>query len=491
MHDVEPFALAFGVVALSLLAAVLFNRIGERVRIPAPAIFLVVAAVASDIAHSLGGLPIRIDQRIVTVALVLILFDGGMHIGWTRFRPAAKAVAWIGVAGTAVTAAGMALAAHLLFHFGWHSALLVGAALAPTDPAVVFAVLGRREIAGRTGTILEGESGANDPVAIALMITLLTTTGAGAQAVLGGLGQFLLQMAVGGMFGVLGGWLLLQLMRRWPLPNAALYPVQTIAAVCLIYSIATLAHGSGYLAVFLAGIAVGDERAPYKREIEHFASALGTLSEIVVFTVLGLTISLSHLLHSGQVWTGLALAALLILVARPLLVGAVLLPVRMRYGERLFVLWAGLKGAVPIALGTFVLTSHVHDRSRIYGVIFVVVLVSVVIQGGLVPSVAHLLRVPMRVVEPEPWALGMRFRDEPRGLRRYFVGADSPADGTAISDLDIGERAWISMVSRDGQLVQVRGATTLQHGDEVLVLADHETTADLDAVFGATPNAGH
>jgi cell volume regulation protein A len=125
----------------------------------------------------------------------------------------------------------------------------------------------------------------------------------------------------------------------------------------------------------------------------------------------------------------------------------------------------------------------VPDASRIYGVIFVVVLISVVVQGGSVPIVARLLKVPMRVVEPEPWALGMRFRDEPKGLRRYFVASGAPADGCSISGLDVGESAWISMVSRGGQLVQVRGKTLLQAGDEVLVLAD--SGADLDAVFRA------
>ena len=315
------------------------------------------------------------------------------------------------------------------------------------------------------------------------MVSLLGASGAGVHAVAEGVGEFALQMVLGAALGALGGYLLLLLMRRVPLPNAALYPVQTIAFACLIYGVATVAHGSGFLAVFLAGIIVGDARAPYKREIERFASGLGSVAEIVVFTVLGLTVSLEQVLHDGEIWTGLALAALLILVVRPVLVGLVLAPIRLRLGERAFVLWAGLKGAVPIVLGTFVLTGGVRDSSRIYGVIFVVVLISVVVQGGLVPSFARLLKVPMRVVEPEPWALGMRFRDEPEGLRRYFVAAGSPADGASISGLDVGETAWISMVSRDGRLVQVRGRTLLRADDEVLLLAD--SGADLDAVFRA------
>jgi cell volume regulation protein A len=169
--DVAPFGLAVTLVALAALLAVLSNRLSERTRVPAPAFFLIAAAVASDVFPRLRDVPIKVDQRLVTVALVVILFHGGTHIGWTRLRPAAGAVTWLGVAGTAVTAGGMAVLAHLLFGFEWRSALLLGTALAPTDPAVVFSVLGRREIAGRTGTLIEGESGANDPVAIALMLS--------------------------------------------------------------------------------------------------------------------------------------------------------------------------------------------------------------------------------------------------------------------------------------------------------------------------------
>jgi potassium/hydrogen antiporter len=153
------------------------------------------------------------------------------------------------------------------------------------------------------------------------------------------------------------------------------------------------------------------------------------------------------------------------------LVGLLLLPMRLRRGERAFVLWSGLKGAVPILLGTYVVAEGVPDADRIYAVIFVVVLVSVVVQGGLVPTFARLWKVPMRVLEPEPWALGMRFRDEPEGLHRYIVAAGSAADGTTIGDLPLDEDVWISMISRGGRLVQVRGTTELEAGDEVLALA--------------------
>jgi cell volume regulation protein A len=472
VHDLVPFAVTTLLVALALLVAVGSNRLAERIHVPAPALFLVVAALAAHLAPRLGKLSIVVDQRIVTVALVLILFDGGLHIGWSRMRTAAGAVVWLGVAGTVVTAGALAVAAHTLFGFDWRAALLIGAALAPTDPAVVFSVLGRREVAGRSGTLLEGESGANDPVGIALMVSLLGATGGGWSAVGSGVWHFVLQLAVGGIVGIIGGWLLLHLMRRLPLPNEALYPVQTIAFALVLYGGATALEGSGFLAVFVAGILIGDARAPYKREIERFAGALASIGEIVAFVVLGLSVDLSSIFTGHRFWVALGLAALLMLVVRPLLVGLVLLPVSLGRGERWFVLLAGLKGAVPILLGTYVLVEDVHRADEIYDIVFVVVLVSVLLQGGAVPAVARLLRVPMRVTEPEPWALGMRFRDEPQGLNRYVVGPGSPADGCTVRDLDVGEEFWISMISRGGRLVQVRGDTVLEAGDEVLALTE-------------------
>jgi cell volume regulation protein A len=477
MHDLVPYAALLLVVSVAGLAAIASSRFSEWTRVPAPALFLVVAALASDLVPRLGSLEVVTNQRLVTVALVIILFDGGMHIGWSRMRPNVAAVAWIGVAGTLVTMLATAWAAYAIFGLPAEAALLLGAALAPTDPAVVFSVLGRREISGRSGTLLEGESGANDPVGIALMVALL---GAGASwsSVGDVVGHFSLQMAVGALVGLGGGWLLLQVMRRITLPSGSLYPVQTIAFALGLYGLATVAEGSGYLAVFLAGILVGDERAPYKREIENFAGALAGVAEIVAFVILGLSVDLTDIVQGDSLWIGLGLSALLIIVIRPVAVGVLSLPIRLTRGERAFVLFSGLKGAVPILLGTYVLAEGVQDAGEIYQIIFVAVLVSVVVQGSLVPGAARVLGVPTRVVDPEPWALGMRFRTEPEGLHRYVVAPGSPADGCTLADLDVGESFWVSMVSRRGQLVPLRGDTVLEAGDEVLALIESEDPPD-------------
>jgi potassium/hydrogen antiporter len=482
--DVEPFGLIVFLVSAAGLLAVLSNRITTLIRIPAPAIFLLAAAALSDLVPSLGEVPIITVERLVTVALALILFDGGMHIGWRRFREAAAAVVWVGVAGTFVTAAAMAVLAHALFGFDWLIASLIGTALAPTDPAVVFSVLGRREIAGRSGVILEGESGANDPVGIALMVGLIAAADAGGfHQIAEVAGIFTLQMLIGTAVGIIGGTLLLASMRRLPLPSEALYPLRTLAGALAIYGGAAVAHGSGFLAVFIAGILIGDARTPYKGEIERFHSALASLAEIVAFAMLGLTIDLRVLFQSDAWWIGLLLACLLAFAVRPLLVGLLLAPVRLRLGERLFVLWSGLKGAVPILLGTFVLDSGLADAERAYDVIVVVVAFSVIVQGGLVPTVADRCRVPMRILEPEPWALGVRLRDQPRGLRRYMLMPGAQADGSRIDHLDLGEETWICFVLRDGELVQVRSRTVLQAGDEILALTDPESGVDPAPIF--------
>jgi potassium/hydrogen antiporter len=296
---------------------------------------------------------------------------------------------------------------------------------------------------------------------------------------------FAQQMAIGVAVGVGGGLALLAFMRRVPLPSEGLYSPRVLSGVLVIFGAATVAHGSGFLAVLVAGILIGDEPAPYKREIQRFHSSLASLAEIVAFVMLGLTMRLSDL-ESGSVWAdGLALAALLAFVIRPVLVGLVTLPVRLSVPERTFFLWTGLKGAVPILLGMAIAGSGTPGAARAYQVIFVIVGFSVIVQGGLVPTLAHRLRIPLRTVEPEPWSLGVRFSREPEGMHRYHVAAGSAADGSAIGDLPCGEDVWVSLVIRDGSLVTAGGDTTLRAGDDVLVLADPEDVSVLDRLFSA------
>jgi len=383
------------VVAAGLLLALLASKVGERFPIPAPGLFLLVAAIASDAYPRLSDhLTILEVERIGVVALIIILFNGGTLVGWRHFRSAAVPIFSIGVFGTFATAGIVAVAAHYLFGFEWITAGILGAALAPTDPAVMFSVLGNKEIRGRTGTILEGESGVNDPVGIALMIGMIELATHADATFWVVVEEFSVEMTVGLVVGLLGAAAMRPLLRL-PLPDAGLYPLRTLAAAGVIYGIASVAHGSGFLAVFVAGVALGDADVPLRDEIERFHTSLASLAEVVVFVALGLTIDVTDLVSSNRLPEGLAFAALLALVARPLAVAPLLIPVRMGHNERLFVIWGGLRGAVPILLAAFALLAGVDEADRVYDIVFVVVAFSVIVQGSSIPWVARRLGIRM------------------------------------------------------------------------------------------------
>jgi cell volume regulation protein A len=364
-------------------------------------LLLVAAAVAVKVIPDLHTPPQQTVERVVTIALLCILFDGGLHIGRRRFRSAARPIIVVGSLGTFLTAGATAIFVHYAIGVNWYPSVLLATAVAPTDPAVVFSVLGQREVSGTSGTILEGESGANDPVGIALLVSLISAGGLSGRAFGHVVGEFALQMAVGTAIGVVGAMALLWFIRTIRLPSAALYPLRTLAGAFALYGVATLAHGSGFLAVFVAGIVLGDEPVPHRREIRGFHAALASLGEIVAFIVLGLTVDLAELRHV-DVWVpGLIVGAVLAFVIRPILVAGCLSGAGLVGNEKLFVLFAGLKGAVPILLGTFLLTAGLADAKRLYGIVVVVVVFSVVVQGSLIPTVARLLGVPMRAGAPE------------------------------------------------------------------------------------------
>jgi potassium/hydrogen antiporter len=396
MTEISDFGLIVLIVAAGVSLALLGRAMTQRLAVPSAALFLVAAAIVSDLFPGIRDTVSFVTvERIGVVALIVILFEGGMDIGWRRFRGAAAPILSLGVLGTFASAGLIALAAHVLFDLSWITSGLLGAALAPTDPAVTFSVLGGREIRGRTGTILKGESGANDPVGIALMIGMIELATADHGSFGTVVEEFAVEMAGGIAVGAAGAALLLPLTRRVVLPSPALYPLRMLAAAGVIYGAATLVHGSGFLAVFVAGILIGDRPQPHRREVDAFLESVGSLAEIAMFVALGLTIDLTELFDSNAWFEGIALAALLAFVIRPLVVGLLLLPVRLDWGERLFVMWSGLKGAVPILLAALALLGGVDDGDEIYGIVFVVVLFSVLVQGSLVPTVAARLNVPM------------------------------------------------------------------------------------------------
>jgi cell volume regulation protein A len=296
--------------------------------------------------------------------------------------------------------------------------------------------------------------------------------------------EFAIEMSVGIVFGLVGARLLIPALRRLQLPSEGLYPVLALVLAGALYGAASLAHGSGFLAVFIAGILLGDERLPYKGEIERFSGSLATLAELVVFVALGLTIQIGAL--SGRTWLdGVVLAVGTALVARPLVVVATLGRARLTRSERVFIAWSGLKGAVPILLAAFAVLEGVGDASVVYGVVFVVVLVSVAGQGTLVPYVARRLGIPMRDRPSLPWELSIRLGEEPQPDHELVVRAGSRADGRAINELPLGEHAWITLVVRDGAATRPSGRLELQPGDRVHLLADAAELEGLKRLFSA------
>ena len=476
MTEISDFGGIVLLVSGGIFLAVLGMRVAERIALPNAAIFLVAAGLLAVSFDSLGdALSIKAVERVGVVALIVILFDGGLHIGLSRFRRSAAPILALGVLGTFATAGLVALAAHYVLDFSWIASGLIGAAIAPTDPAVTFSVLGGREIRGRAGTILEGEAGMNDPVGIALMIGMveLATKNDGSFWIV--VSEFAVEMTVGLAVGIAGALLLLPVLRRVRLTSPTLYPLRVLAGAGVIYGIASIAHGSGFLAVFVAGVLLGDVAAPRKGEIESFHSSLAALAEIGAFGALGLSVGYSDL-DDPAVWgEGLVLALILAFVVRPLAVAPLLARVRLHRGEKLFILWGGLKGAVPILLGSLAVLAAVEDAGRIYGIIFVVALFSVVVQGTSIPFAARRLRLSFRTVDHDLTE-----------VLELVVRDDAYANGRRIGELPLGERAWVGVLVRDGRPRTFGPATILQPDDRVHVYCQPEAAAALQRIFAGT-----
>jgi cell volume regulation protein A len=259
------------------------------------------------------------------------------------------------------------------------------------------------------------------------------------------------------------------------LTGLALYPIRVLAVAGVVYGVASVAGGSGFLAVFVAGVLLGDVSLLRKGEIESFLSSVGVLAEIAVFIALGLTVAEADL--GFETWVdGIVLAVTVAFVARPLAVLPLLLPERLRRGERLFIAWGGLKGAVPILLGALAVLGGVDHSSTVYGIVFVVVLFSVIVQGSTVPYVARRFQVRFR-----------RIDHDLAEVREFVVAEGAFANGRRIRELPLGERAWLGIVVRDGHPRATDDKLVLVTGDRVHVYAQPEDGAALERIFTGTP----
>ncbi|MGZ4431616.1 MAG: cation:proton antiporter domain-containing protein [Gaiellales bacterium] len=467
MNEITSFGLIVLTVAGAAAALLATSQITIRLRFfPAPAFFLLGTALVSNLLWDTHPvLPIRNVERIAVVALIIILFDGGINVGWHRFRSALPAIGLLGIGGTAATAVTTALFAHYLLGFHWILAGILGAALAPTDPAVILSVLRGWHIVGRTSTALAGELGLNDAVSIALVIGLVDYAHSSQGSLLVVARDFGVEIGVGAAVGGGIGLALPFLLRHARFPAEGLYGMSTLIAAAIAYGAAAYAHGSGFLAAFIVGVLLGAERTPYKGEIERFSRALASFAEMAVFAALGLTVDLETLGHRDIWQDGLLISAFILLVVRPVVVMVLLSPLRMRWNERLFTAWAGMKGAAPILLAAVAVVAG-FESERMYGIVFIAVLVSVVVQGSTVHLVARTLGIASHHgPSPAP------------ETRRYRVAEGSRGAGAAVRDLPLGETGWVHHIVRGGRTFRPRGREVLRPGDEVLAQSGSATRA--------------
>jgi len=446
--------------------------VADRARVPGLVLFLGLGMLVGS--EGPGGVEfndVELTRTLGTIGLVLILFEGGLTAGWQEIRPVFLPAFSLATVGTLITAIIVGFGASLLFDMSLLQGLLIGAIVSSTDGAAIFAVLRGSTLRRRLARTLEGEAGMNDPAGIALMIGMieLATHDDATLWVVGR--EFVVEMVVGAIFGLLGGRLLVPLLRQARLPSGSMYPILALTLAGALYGATSIAHGSGFLAVFLAGLLIGDARLPFKTEIQRFQSSLAGLAELVVFVALGASVHLSELTVRDWV-EGLVLVVMMAAVIRPLVVAITLTGVRMSRSEKAFIAFAGLKGAVPVLLAAFAILGGVPDGARIYDLVFVAVLVSVVAQGSLVPAVAHRLGIRLHLRDRLPWELSVRVGSEPTGAHEFRVAPRSGADGATLSDLPLGDDAWVTLFVRDGDALQPSIEMRLRSEDRVLILAD-------------------
>jgi cell volume regulation protein A len=475
-HDADLILIAGALLAAGIVGALL----ADRIRIPGLLIFLGLGMLAGS--EGIGGIEFNDEElarTLGTIALVLILFEGGLSAGWAEIRPVLGTAASLATIGTALTAGIAGVAAHWIFGLSLLEGLLVGAAIAATDSAAIFAVLRRSKLEKRLARSLEGESGMNDPVALLLVIGFIEWIqhpdyGAGDMAL-----SLVLKLGIGIAVGLAIGWLSVQALLKVRLPTDGIYPVATIAIAGLAYGLAEVAYGSGLLAVYLTALALGGSSIPAKRTVVAFHEGVGWVAQIGLFVLLGLLVFPSQL---GDVaLEGLALSAVLIILARPLAayVATIFSPLKIR--EQAMLGWAGLRGATPIWLATFPVVAGVGTGNELFSIVFFVVVTSTLIQGASFEPLAT--RLGLTTDEP---ALPRRLLESGR-IRRmggdvvaYRLRPGSAAAGHLVRELGLPREALVNVIVRDGAAIPPRGSTELREGDELHVLVRGELRDEVE-----------
>jgi potassium/hydrogen antiporter len=492
MASVDALSIAILFGSLLALAGILSSLVALRFGAPLLLIFLLLGLLAGE--SGPGG--IKFDDVgtlyvVGSIALALILFDGGLRTRLNTFRSVLGPAASLATVGVLLTAAFTAPAVMLLFGFDWMESLLVGALLASTDAAAVFFLIHARglRLRPRVGATLEVESGINDPFAILLTLILLEFLVLGDRTWQQVLLTFLTEAGLGTVVGLAGGWAIVFVLNRLSLPQGLHAPFVTMAAL-VIFGIAAIMHASGFLAVYLAGLIVGNRPTRAHNTVVVFLDAITWLAQIAMFTLLGLLAWPSRL--PDTILASLVVAAVLMLVARPAAVFLSLLPFRYPLREKFFLSWVGLRGAVSVFLASIPLLVGVPNASVYFDIAFVVVVTSLLIQGWTIAPAARRFgltlpprnRLPRRIELDLPGQLGQE-------LVGYTVGANSPYLRRRI----IPSWAKPTLVVRNAQVLPAAENDTVQVGDYIYLLAPPEKAEALDRFFinmpsPAMPDAG-
>ncbi len=467
----------FVITAAFLLSSILASKIAVKFGVPALLLFLLLGMLAGS--DGIGGIYFDnppLSQAIGVVALVFILFSGGLDTAWNDVRPVLRPALWLSTIGVTITALAVGAFAAIVLQFSWTEGILLGAIIASTDAAAVFSVLRGKSVRlkGKLKPLLELESGSNDPMAVFLTIGMTQLVVNPDQSATSLIVLFVQQMSIGLALGYVFGRGIIMLVNRLRLEYDGLYPVLTIALVLLTYGTTALLGGSGFLAVYIAGLILGQRKLLHKGSLTRFHDGLAWLMQIAMFLALGLQVFPSRLPSVGTM--GLLVALFLIIVARPLSVFAALAFSRFQLREKLYIAWVGLRGAAPIVLATFPLIAGVGKADTIFNLVFFIVLTSVLVQGTLIIPMAKWLGVYSPHVEAPKSPLSFVTDDGviADDLIELEVAPDASAVGRQILDLHLPKDALIVLIRRGGDMVIPRGDTLIQPGDRILLLASDQ-----------------
>jgi cell volume regulation protein A len=467
--------LAAGALLVAALAA---SLVAGRVRVPGLLLVLATGmAVGSDGLGLISFADYGRAQDVGVVALALILFEGGLASGWPEIRPVVRPVlglATLGTLATALVAGGVAAG---LLHLTLVEGLLLGSIVASTDGAAMFAVLRGSTLRRRLARTLEGEAGMNDPVAVLLVIGFVEWLTRPDYGVADMLWLFVEEMGVGAVAGLAVGWLGAQALARVKLASAGLYPVASLAIAAVAYGSAAVLHGSGFLAVYLAGLLLGSTSSPARRTIVAFHDGMAWVAQLVLFLVLGLLVFPSDLPNVAL--EGLALALVVVLVARPVGVLVGTLGARFSLRERFALSWAGLRGGVPVVLATFPVLAGVPKSDTFFNVVFFAVLVSTLLQGTTFEWVAKRLGVTTtEAALPSPLMDPATVRRLGAEVIEILVGPDDAVAGHRVRDLGLPREALLNVIVRGDQAIPPRGSTRIVAGDRLSILVRQEVAVE-------------